>query len=61
MKAWWSGVLICSVLIFAQATPAQAVEVNIYSERKEELIKPLLDQFSKETGFEVNLVTEKVI
>lgn len=57
MKIGWPGVLICSVLIFVLATPAQADEVNIYSERKEELIKPLLDQFSQETGIEVNLVT----
>jgi len=34
-----------------------AAEVNIYSARKEELIKPLLDQFTKETGIDVNLVT----
>ncbi len=34
-----------------------AAEVNIYSARKEELIKPLLDQFTEETGIEVNLVT----
>jgi len=36
-----------------------AAEVNIYSARKEALIKPLLDQFTKETGIEVNLVTGK--
>lgn len=32
-------------------------EVNVYSARQEELIKPLLDRFSEETGIEVNLVT----
>jgi iron(III) transport system substrate-binding protein len=31
--------------------------VNLYSARKENLIKPLLDRFSKETGIKVNLVT----
>lgn len=36
---------------------AQVDEVNIYSERKEELIKPLLDKFTAETGIKVNLVT----
>ncbi len=36
-----------------------AGEVNLYSSRKEELIKPLLERFSKETGIRVNLVTGK--
>jgi iron(III) transport system substrate-binding protein len=34
-----------------------ASEVNIYSARKENLIKPLLDQFSAETGIKTNLIT----
>ncbi|MES9822072.1 MAG: Fe(3+) ABC transporter substrate-binding protein [Candidatus Thiodiazotropha sp.] len=33
--------------------------VNLYSARKENLIKPLLDRFSEETGIKVNLVTGK--
>ena len=42
------------------APPALASEeVNIYSARKEDLIKPLLDDFSKRTGIAVNLVTGK--
>lgn len=35
--------------------PAFAEEVNIYSHRQPELIQPLLDKFSEETGIEVNL------
>ena len=42
-------------LIFQQ--PVNAAEVNIYSARKEALIKPLLENFSKKTGIEVNLIT----
>jgi len=34
-----------------------AAEVNIYSARKEVLIKPLLDRFTEESGVKVNLVT----
>ena len=34
-------------------------EVNLYSSRKEALIKPLLDRFSSDTGITVNLVTGK--
>ena len=36
-----------------------AAEVNIYSARKEVLIKPLLDSFTAETGITVNLVSGK--
>ncbi|MCU7842822.1 MAG: Fe(3+) ABC transporter substrate-binding protein [Candidatus Thiodiazotropha sp. (ex Monitilora ramsayi)] len=34
-------------------------EVNLYSARKEKLIKPLLDRFTQKTGITVNLVTGK--
>jgi len=34
-------------------------EVNVYSARKEQLIKPLLDNFSEQTGIKVNLITSK--
>lgn len=35
---------------------ASAAEVNIYSSRQEVLIKPLLDEFTKDTGIKVNVV-----
>ncbi len=35
----------------------QAQEVNIYSAREENLIKPILDRFSAESGIKVNLIT----
>ncbi len=39
---------------------AQASDiVNVYSARKEALIKPLLDEFSANTGIKVNLITGK--
>ncbi len=38
---------------------ADDAEVNLYSARKEALIKPLLDRFTEDTGIEVNLVTGK--
>lgn len=49
----------------AQTTPSSADsvlvggELNLYSARKEALIKPLLDEFSAQTGITVNLVTGK--
>jgi iron(III) transport system substrate-binding protein len=36
-----------------------AQQVNLYSARKEALIKPLLDKFTQQTGISVNLVTGK--
>ena len=36
-----------------------AEQVNLYSARKESLIKPLLDKFTQQTGISVNLVTGK--
>jgi len=41
------------------ASIASAAEVNIYSARKEDLIKPILDQFTQKSGIEVNLITGK--
>jgi iron(III) transport system substrate-binding protein len=40
-------------------TALAAGEVNLYSARKEDLIKPLLDRFTAQTGIQVNLVTGK--
>lgn len=46
-----------SMLLFASV--ASAAEVNIYSARKEDLIKPILEKFEQDSGIEVNLVTGK--
>lgn len=43
--------------VLAGTAAASAEEVNVYSARKEALIKPLLDKFTQQTGIEVNLVT----
>ncbi len=50
------AILITGLALAALAT---ADEVNVYSGRKENLLKPLLDRFSQQTGMEVNLVTGK--
>jgi len=47
------------LLIASLSTQAIASEVNVYSGRKENLIKPLLDRFSAETGVKTNLITAK--
>ena len=44
-----------ALLALAFATPAFAEEVNIYSHRQPELIQPLMDAFTAETGIIVNV------
>lgn len=39
------------------STAHAAGEVNVYSARKEVLIRPLLDRFTEQTGIEVNLLS----
>lgn len=50
-------VALCAALAAADA--AAAAEVNVYSARKEALIRPLLDAFTADSGIEVRLVTGK--
>lgn len=39
------------------ATAANAAEVNVYSARKDHLLKPVLDEYTKATGTKVNLLS----
>ncbi len=49
-----------AALLIALPLQGQAAdEVNVYSSRQEDLIKPLLDRFTHQTGIKVNLVTGK--
>ncbi len=60
MKPILKVVLVVAVLagIILLLTPRNDVEsVNMYSSRNEGLIKPLLDEFTAETGIQVNLLT----
>lgn len=47
--------VLFSLVIFS--AHSFSTEVNVYSGRKEALIKPILDDFSKQTGIKVNLIT----
>ncbi|WP_375164702.1 Fe(3+) ABC transporter substrate-binding protein [Temperatibacter marinus] len=52
------GILASSLALSGFGYTAVAdEEVNIYSARKEQLIKPLLETFQKKTGIKVNLVS----
>ncbi|MBP3945305.1 MULTISPECIES: extracellular solute-binding protein [Psychrobacter] len=41
------------------ATSAEGQTITIYSSRNEQLIKPLLDRYTEETGVKIELVTDK--
>lgn len=49
------GPLILSLLAFSSHAPADTV--TVYSARNEQLLKPLLDRYTKETGTEIKLLT----
>jgi iron(III) transport system substrate-binding protein len=57
VRRWLVVGWLCCGLV--SGTLHAAEEVNLYSARKEDLIKPLLDRFTAETGIKVNLVTGK--
>ncbi|MCU7835757.1 MAG: Fe(3+) ABC transporter substrate-binding protein [gamma proteobacterium symbiont of Taylorina sp.] len=50
---------LVSLVLSAISSSVFAAEVNVYSARKEALIKPLIEQFSEQTGIHVNLITGK--
>ncbi len=56
-----SAILLSSLMLVSSFASVHAVdeEVNLYSARKEQLIKPLLDKFTEQTKINVNLVTGK--
>ena len=47
---------LLALIALTIATPAIAQEVNVYSYRQPELIKPLTDAFTDQTGIKVNTV-----
>lgn len=46
-----------AITLALTASVAHAATVNVYSARKEALIKPVLEQFTEQTGIEVRLLT----
>ena len=43
------------LIVLACASPVLAQEINVYSHRQPELIQPLVDAFTAETGIAVNV------
>ncbi|MBN2647359.1 MAG: Fe(3+) ABC transporter substrate-binding protein [Thiotrichales bacterium] len=53
-------ILLIGAASLLPLSAAQAVEeVNVYSARQAQLIKPLLDEFTQQTNIQVNLITSK--
>lgn len=52
------GALLAATLL-SLALPAVADEVVVYSARNEQLIKPLFDAYTKETGVKIKFITDK--
>ena len=59
MNSKYVSALTVAAILCVGLGQAWGDEVNLYSARKEALIKPLLDEFSQRTGVKVNLVTGK--
>jgi iron(III) transport system substrate-binding protein len=54
-----TAIALLLVSVFSFPVYADTEEVNVYSARKEQLIKPLLTDFTQLTGIKVNLITSK--
>ncbi|WP_018508824.1 Fe(3+) ABC transporter substrate-binding protein [Thiobacillus thioparus] len=51
--------LIAALLLTAAALPAAAEEIVVYSARNEQLIKPLFDAYTRDTGVQIKFITDK--
>ncbi len=56
---YFAALMLAITCVVPPLSAATEGEVNLYSARKENLIKPLLERFTAETGIKVNLVTGK--
>jgi len=51
--------LLATLAFTAAALPALAEEVVVYSARNEQLIKPLFDAYTRDTGVQIKFITDK--
>jgi iron(III) transport system substrate-binding protein len=51
--------LLAALTLTAAALPALAEEIVVYSARNEQLIKPLFDAYSRDTGVQIKFITDK--
>ena len=52
----FTSTLVASFIATAVSAPTFAAEVNVYSYRQLDLVQPLFDRFTKDTGINVNTV-----
>jgi len=59
MRLRLASISVLTVAIAAAVSPAlaQSGEVNVYSYRETKLIQPLFDEFTRDTGIKVNLIS----
>lgn len=51
--------LLAALALAVTALPALAEEVVVYSARNEQLIKPLFDAYTRDTGVQIKFITDK--
>ena len=51
--------LVLIVCVIGFALPALGAELTVYSARKEHLVKPLFDEYTKQTGVQIKYLTDK--
>ena len=51
--------LLTAFALCATALPVLAEEVVVYSARNEQLIKPLFDAYTRDTGVQIKFITDK--
>ena len=58
-RRWMSRLLFAALAVPGGLAVAAASEVNVYTYREPDLIKPMFDEFTKETGTKVNVIFAK--
>ena len=60
MKVWLKGIVFLTWLSSGMVAPVQAAdELVVYSARNEQLVRPLFDAYSAETGTRIRFITDK--
>jgi iron(III) transport system substrate-binding protein len=53
------NLMLAGIICCISSVTAYAAEVVVYSARNEQLIKPMFDAYSKETGVQIKFITDK--
>ena len=59
MKLWKTALCMSLVGVATLAQASQPEAVTVYSSRIEALLKPTLDEYTKQTGVKINLLTDR--